>query len=299
MSMIKIDHVTKDYGHGKGIFDISMQIRKGEVYGYLGPNGAGKTTTIRHLMGFVKAEEGKVCIRNKNCWTNQKTIQQYVGYLPGEIAFPNDMKASSYIKMIAKLRHMKRMDRANEVIKLLELDTNVSLKRMSKGMKQKVGIVTAFMHEPKILILDEPTSGLDPLMQNRFVELIDQEKKKGTTILMSSHMFEEVKRTCTRIGIIRDGKIIEEKDAEELRHACKKSYKIEFFNEEEFHLMCELPFDKTNVIEEKYQMIVHVEDSHINQFLRTLAKFHIKYLKEEKHSLEDYFLQFYGGEHHD
>lgn len=299
MNIIRLDHVTKDYGHGKGIFNISMQIHKGEVYGYLGPNGAGKTTTIRHLMGFIKADQGSVTIRRKNCWSKQKEIQNSVGYLPGEIAFPNDMKASAYIKMIAKLRHMKSMNRADEIIQLFELDTSVSLKRMSKGMKQKVGIVTAFMHEPSLLILDEPTSGLDPLMQNRFVELIEQEKKKGTTILMSSHMFDEVERTCTRVGIIKDGRIIEEKNADELRHSRKKSYKIEFFKQEEFALMCELPFEKTDVLQDKLQMIVHVNDASINELLRTLSAFHLKYLNEIKHSLEDYFMQFYGGEHHD
>ena len=299
MSMMKIEHLTKDYGNGKGIFDISMQIRKGEVYGYLGPNGAGKTTTIRHLMGFIKQQDGSAYIRHKNCWTKQKEIQKIVGYLPGEIAFPSDMKAKTYIHMIAKMRHMKNYHRMEELIQRFELDTDVKLSKMSKGMKQKVGIITAFMHEPQLLILDEPTSGLDPLMQQRFVELVEEEKKKGTTILMSSHMFEEVERTCTKIAIIKNGRIIEEKNAEELRHARKKSYKIEFFDKEEFDLMCRLPFEKTQVISEQLQLIVHVEDMNINVLLRALSQFHLKYLKEVKHSLEEYFMQFYGGEKHD
>ena len=136
-------------------------------------------------------------------------------------------------------------------------------------------------------------------MQNRFVELIEQEKKKGTTILMSSHMFEEVERTCTRIGIIKNGRIIEEKDAKEFSHTRKKSYKIEFQNEDEFELMCELPFEKSEIKKDKLQMVVHINDNNINELLRTLSAFHLKYLKEVKHSLEEYFMQFYGGEHHD
>lgn len=298
MRMMRLEHVTKDHGNGKGIFDISLTIRKGEVYGYLGPNGAGKTTTIRHLMGFIKADSGTVSIRNKNCWKAQKAIQKNVGYLPGEIAFPEDMKAMSHIRMMADMRHMKNMHRAEELIDLLELDTDMPIRRMSKGMKQKVGIVTAFMHEPQILILDEPTSGLDPLMQNRFVELVEQEKKKGATILMSSHMFDEVEKTCTRIGIIKNGRIIEEKDADELRHTRKKSYKIQFRNSEEFELMCGLPFPM-DIDVAHHQITVHINDERINELLRVLSRFDLTYLKEEKHTLEDYFMQFYGGGSHD
>lgn len=165
MSVIEINHLTKDYGNNKGNFDISIEVNKSEVYGYLGPNGAGKSTTMRHLMGFSKPQKGCAKINGKDCWTEQKEIQKSLGYLPGEIAFLNDMTGTEYINMIAKLRGMKDMTYANELLSMFKINPNANLKRMSKGMKQKNGIVTAFMHDPDVILLDEPTSGLDPLMQ--------------------------------------------------------------------------------------------------------------------------------------
>lgn len=226
--MIDIQHLTKDYGHGKGVFDITLTIKQGEVYGYLGPNGAGKSTTMRHLMGFSKPQSGRVCIKGLECWKEQKKIQEKLGYLPGEISFPDDMTGTAYLKLIAKMRKMKDFTYAQELLNLFEINPNTSIKRMSKGTKQKIGIVSAFMHNPDILLLDEPTSGLDPLMQNRFIELVEQEKKKGKTIILSSHIFEEVEKTCDRIGMIRNGRLIKEVTIDELRHSQLKTYKIEF-----------------------------------------------------------------------
>ena len=228
MDMIDIQHLTKDYGHGKGVFDITLTIKQGEVYGYLGPNGAGKSTTMRHLMGFSKPQSGRVCIKGLECWKEQKKIQEKLGYLPGEISFPDDMTGTAYLKLIAKMRKMKDFTYAQELLNLFEINPNTSIKRMSKGTKQKIGIVSAFMHNPDILLLDEPTSGLDPLMQNRFIELVEQEKKKGKTIILSSHIFEEVEKTCDRIGMIRNGRLIKEVTIDELRHSQLKTYKIEF-----------------------------------------------------------------------
>lgn len=297
--MIKIDHITKDYGHGKGIFDISLQLHKGEVYGYLGSKGSGKTTIIRHLMGFIKPEIGSAYIRNKNCWSKANDIHQMVGYLPGKLSFPSDMTGNAYIQMMMKLRHMKSTKRMDELISLFELDMNTVLKNMSKEAQQKIGIVTAFMHEPLLLILDEPMSSLDPLMQNRFVELIEQEKKKGTTILMSSHMFEDVERTCTRIGIIRDGRVIEEKTAQEIIQSRMRAYEIAFFSEEEFDLICALQFKKTNISKTYLRLVIHIDDAHINVLLRSLSQIRLKYLKEDNYNVEDYVMQFYRGETYD
>lgn len=188
MTMIDICNLTKDYGGGKGVFDVSISIKKGEVYGYLGPNGAGKSTTMRHLMGFIRPQSGRVSINGMDCWEDQKKIQRTLGYLPGEISFPDDMTGSAYLKLIAKMRGMKNFSYAEELLDLFKIDPGSGIKRMSKGMKQKIGIVAAFMHDPEIILLDEPTSGLDPLMQNNFIDLIEREKKKGKTILLSSHM---------------------------------------------------------------------------------------------------------------
>ena len=226
MSIINIQNLTREYGAGKGIFEVSFQVEKGEVFGFLGPNGAGKTTTIRHLMGFIKPKSGDCQINGLNCWKDRDKIQEQLGYIPGEISFFDDMNGKEFLKFAANYRKLGKVNRMQEMLDLFELDPKGKIKKMSKGMKQKLGIVTAFMHDPDILILDEPTSGLDPLMQNRFIELIAEEKKKGKTILLSSHMFEEVERTCDRIGIIRNGKLVTVDSVETLRERHMHTYTV-------------------------------------------------------------------------
>lgn len=226
MHVIDIDCLTRDYGSGKGVFDVSFQVNKGEVFGFLGPNGAGKTTTIRHLMGFIRPKAGSCSIQGMDCWKDSHIIQQNLGYIPGEISFFDDMTGTEFLKFIADYRGVGSQSRAKEFIELFELDPKGKIKKMSKGMKQKIGIVAAFMHDPEILILDEPTSGLDPLMQSRFVDLIASEKKRGKTILLSSHMFEEVERTCDRIGIIRNGRLVAMDSVEALRTRHLHSYTV-------------------------------------------------------------------------
>ena len=297
-NVIDIEHLTKEYGHKKGVFDVSLHIKKGEVYGYLGPNGAGKSTTMRHLMGFSKPQSGTVSIGGLDCWSKQKEIQRNLGYLPGEIAFPDDMNGLAYLKLIAKMRGMKDIRYAQSLLNMFEINPDTGLKRMSKGMKQKIGIVQAFMHDPEILLLDEPTSGLDPLMQNRFVELIETEKQKGKTIILSSHIFEEVEKTCDRIGMIRNGKLIKEFTVDELRHSQLKTYKIEFENLDSFSHMKEI-YPDAEYREGHQQMIISINDAQINQLITNLSACKVAFLKEEKHTLEEFFMQFYGGDDHD
>lgn len=226
MSEINIRNLTRDYGSGRGIFHVSIQVEKGEAFGFLGPNGAGKTTTIRHLMGFIKAKEGSCQIHGLDCWKDREMIQKRVGYIPGEISFFDNMTGKEFLKFISDYRNIEKDNRIQEMLDRFELDPKGKIKKMSKGMKQKLGIVSAFMHNPDILILDEPTSGFDPLMQNRFIELIAEEKRKGKTILLSSHMFEEVERTCDRIGMIRDGKLAAVDLVEKLRERHMRTYTV-------------------------------------------------------------------------
>lgn len=229
MNTISMEHLSRDYGEGKGIFDISFHVKQGEVFGFLGPNGAGKTTTIRHLMGFLKPKSGTCMINEKDCWKEREKIQKELGYIPGEISFFDDMSGTEFLKFITKYRKTGTDNRQKELLERFELDPKGKIRKMSKGMKQKLGIVTAFLHDPAILILDEPTSGLDPLMQNRFIDLIAEEKKRSKTILMSSHIFEEVERTCDRIGIIRKGKMVAVDSASALRerHICTYTVTLE------------------------------------------------------------------------
>ena len=295
---VDIRHLTKDYGMGRGVFNVTLSIRHGEAYGYLGPNGAGKSTTMRHLMGFARPQTGTVCMEGMNCWNEQKRIQKKTGYLPGEISFPDDMTGTSYLKLIAKMRGIRDFSYAESLLKRFEINSDIRLKKMSKGMKQKIGIVAAFMHDPEILLLDEPTSGLDPLMQNAFIELLREEKKKGKTILLSSHIFDEVEKTCDRIGMIRSGKLIQEITVAEMRRLGVKTYKVGFSDFSGFEYVKQI-YPDAEFKERPYQMTVSVADMEINRMISVLSRCNIRFLKEEKHTLEEYFMKFYGGGEND
>lgn len=184
-------------------------------------------------MGFIKNQSGQCRINDMDCWKESAEIQKSLGYIPGEIAFFDDMTGTEFLKFVSKYKGITNPDRKKELLERFELDPKGKIKKMSKGMKQKIGIVTAFMHDPQILILDEPTSGLDPLMQNRFIELIAEEKEKGKTILLSSHIFEEVERTCDRIGIIRSGKLVTVDSVATLRERHMRTYTVTLKTPEE------------------------------------------------------------------
>ena len=292
MHVIAIENFTKDYGNNKGVFDVSLHIEKGEVYGYLGPNGAGKSTTLRHLMGFSKPDLGTLLINDLDCWNDKTIIKRDVGYLPGEIALPDDMTGIEYLKLIDKLRKTNDLSYANELIEYFEIDSSVKIKKMSKGMKQKIAIIMAFMHDPDILLLDEPTSGLDPLMQEKFIKLINNEKQKGKTIILSSHIFEEISKLCDRVGIIKKGKLIKEVVMADLKHSENKTYKIEFKNENDFNKIKEIYPDAEVNLTNK-QLIISITDNEINNLISDLSACDIRFLKEEKHTLEEYFMKFY------
>ena len=296
MTILRVEHLTKDYKRGRGVFDISFEIKKGEVFGFLGPNGAGKTTTIRHLLGFCKPQKGNTSIFGMDAWKKPTMIQNKLGYLPGEIAFPDDMTGIAFIRHIAALRGMSDFTKCDALIKKFQLDPSGSLKRMSKGMKQKTAIVCAFMHDPEVLILDEPTSGLDPLMQQIFIDLIREEKQKGKTILMSSHLFDEVEDTCDRIAIIKDGKIVTVLDPRIIRRNENKRYKIEFTTQTDFESFLLEPFEILQQRIDQKQVVVGIQDARINDLITALHLRPIKFMREIKVTLEDYFMHFYKEE---
>ncbi|MCM3129735.1 MULTISPECIES: ABC transporter ATP-binding protein [unclassified Paenibacillus] len=298
MPVIEIEHLTKDYGHNRGIFDVSFSIEKGEVYGFLGPNGAGKTTTIRHIMGFSRPQQGKTLVNGLNSWERAGDIQRELGYLPGEIALPESLTGTQFINMMAELRGITDMSHTESLIKKFELDPSGSLKRMSLGMKRKLAIVTAFMHDPSVLVLDEPTSGLDPIMQNLFIDFIKEQKEKGKTILISSHIFSEIDATCDKISIIKDGRLISSFVANDLRHSEIKTYEIEFKTEDSFHrfdkeVKAEPKIKVLTLIPSKRQTTLRIHDADINHFISFIADYEVKFFTEIKFSLEDYFMKFY------
>ena len=229
--VIELQHVTKDYGEGKGVFDLSFSVKEGEVFGYLGPNGAGKTTTNRQLMGFIRPQSGTCQIFGMDCFRQAAQIQKRNGYLAGELTFPEDMSGRQFLNFMADLKGLKDSARMEELMERFELDPRGKIRKMSKGTKQKVGIVNAFMHQPRTVILDEPTSGLDPLMRNRFVKLILEEKKRGTTILLCSHILEEVQKTCDRTAILRAGKLVAVEDLRDKRQNLEELF-LHFYEEE-------------------------------------------------------------------
>lgn len=292
MAIIDIRHVTKDYGQNRGIFDLDFQMNKGEIMGVLGPNGAGKTTLIRQLMGFIKPDQGEVSILDMDCFEKAPQVQEKVGYLPGEIAFMEDMTGIEFIHFIASLKGMKDFTRANELIQFLELDPRGKIKRMSKGMKQKIGLVIAFMQDTPILILDEPTSGLDPLMQLKFIDLVKQAKKEGKTIFMSSHIFEEVENVCDRVVIIRQGKLVAIENMEDLKNSRSKQYNIIFHDHKEANLFHQKHKEST-LRDRQVSLLIQGQ---ADQFIKELSQYTIDDLSIRAQSLEDIFLQYYGGD---
>ena len=172
MPVIEVSHLTKDYGHGRGVFDVSIKVEQGMCYGFLGPNGAGKTTTIRHLMGFSKPQSGSTSILGCDSWNCADELKNAVGYLPGEIAFPKGLTGTEFLDMQMKMRRVKEETYKNELLERFQLDPSMRVEKMSLGVRRKLAVVTAFLHDPDILILDEPTSGLDPIMQQNFIDFI-------------------------------------------------------------------------------------------------------------------------------
>lgn len=226
--IIETKRLTKDYGQGRGIFDIDLEIHRGEVFGFVGTNGSGKTTTIRNMMGFIRPDRGTSIINGLDSWSRSADIMKNVSYIPGEIAFPALKTGTEFLKSQAKYLGVTDFKYMNHVIELLQLDPTANLKRMSKGMKQKTAIVAALMGEKETLVLDEPTTGLDPLMREAFLELIREEKQKGHTVFMSTHIFEEIESVCDRVAMIKDGHIIATSSLYDLRHPTIKNFIIEF-----------------------------------------------------------------------
>ena len=299
MSVINVERLTKDYGFGRGVFDVSIHVEKGEVFGFLGPNGAGKSTTIRHLMGFSKADDGKVEIFGKPTFGKYYEILKNVGYIPGEVALPAGLTGKEFLKMMQDLTGIYNNERLGMLLKLFELDETSLLgdvKRMSLGVKRKLAVVSAFMSDPEVLILDEPTSGLDPVMQERFIEFIHKEKERGKTILLSSHIFSEIDNTCDRIAIIKDGKIVSEFVANNLKHASKKYYTVDFKAEEDKQKFLEssVGIESLTMINDKEnEIFISIEDEDLNKTINLLSAVNVTKFSNRKESLEDYFMKFY------
>lgn len=289
MSVIEIKNLTKDYGKNRGIFNLNLNIEKGEMIGYVGTNGSGKTTTIRHIMGFLKPMSGNVYVNGKSAWENSSEIVKDIGYVPGEIAFPDLKTGIDFLKCQVEFLGLKDMTYANELIEKLQLDPNANLKRMSKGMKQKTALVAALMNDAPIIILDEPTTGLDPLMRARFLEIIKEEHKKGKTILMSSHSFDELEKTCDKVVLINDGYIIDICDINSLKNRGIKDFKIEFNSKENYEKFKEEKYEIIRYQEIYNQVTIRLSSNNTKDLLKTLKKYDVKFISELPYTLEMHF----------
>lgn len=285
--------LTKDYGQGRGVFGLSFSVRPGEVFGFLGSNGAGKTVTMRQLMGFIRPQAGSARIFGLDCFSDRATIQERLGYLPGEIALPEDISGSSFLAFMASMRHMRDRTRMHELIERFELDPRPKIRRMSKGTKQKVGLVCAFMGQPDVLLLDEPTSGFDPLMQGRFIELVRQERDRGAAILLSSHIFEEVERACDRVAFIRAGRLADTERMEDVRRSRRHAFRVTFCTAAErarYQQVCAQAGSTVRVLDER--TVELWAERGVDAFVKRLAGFDVEGLSSREQTLEEMFLHF-------
>lgn len=298
-NVIKIDHLTKDFGHGRGVFDVSFGVDEGECFGYLGPNGAGKSTTIRMLMGFTHPQKGKALIHNGEVIKDRASVMDGVSYIPGEIALPPTLTGFDVLKIQRELKHVKDDTEMKRLISLFELDPSLLCREMSLGMRRKLVVVSAFLSDPDVIILDEPSSGLDPEMQKVFIDLIKEKKKAGKTILLSSHIFGEVDALADRIAIIKDGKIVSFFKAEELKHKSLKTFVATFTSDVEKRRFLQSSSPSYRVLDplkEGNSVLLVIDDKDINAALQAISPFLLTDWSEKKETLEDYFMRFYKEE---
>lgn len=288
-TVIKVSNLTKAFMDQKGIFNISFEIKKGEMIGFVGTNGSGKSTTIRSILGFIKPNSGYAEVLGKESWQHASEFIKKIGYVPGEIAFPDLNSGTEFLKSQAEFLKLTNFDYANELISILKLDPSANLKRMSKGMKQKTALVAALMHNPDILIMDEPTTGLDPLMRINFMDVVKKEHKKGKTILMSSQSFEELEESCDKVIFLLDGKIVSTALMSEIRNKNTQEFKIEFKSRDDYERFKKSTYQISRDQEIYNQVSIIINKNEMNQLMIDLKNYQVKFLSEIKYTLEKHF----------
>lgn len=290
--IIAVHSMTKDYGKGRGIFNFDFSVKQGEIFGLVGTNGSGKTTTLRHLMGFLKPDSGSCEIAGLNCWKNPKEIMKRVGYVPGEIDFPDVGTGTSFLKLQSQFLGIKDMGYTNRLVNMFKLDTDASLKRMSKGMKQKTALVAAFMAKPDILLLDEPSTGLDPLMRDTLIDLILEQRNRGATVFMSSHIFKELEDTCDRVAFIHNGKMIDTVSRNMYDPSMPKQYRIGFAENAEYQKFIQSGVFSIVRQNDKYKhLILTAGNPDINKLFSELKRYNIRYIRYIPYTLEMFYTE--------
>lgn len=286
--ILEIKNLTKYYGKTLGVKDLSLKLYEGEVFGFIGPNGAGKSTTIRSIMNLINKTEGVVLINKEEFNKNNISAKKLIGYLPSEIHLYEDLTVKEMLDYHEKFYEEDIHKRRCELIKRLKLDETKKIEDLSLGNAKKLGIILAFMHNPKLLILDEPTSGLDPIMQQTFYELLKEEKEKGTTIFYSTHILNEISKICDRVGIIKEGHLLKIETIEELH---KKNLNIVTIESKEINKI--IKDLNQEIISRNSDTIKFKNKISINLLIEKLSKYKIDKLLIEEATIEDIFLHYY------
>jgi beta-exotoxin I transport system ATP-binding protein len=290
---ISIKALSKRYGSGRplALKDLSLDVMPGEVYGFLGPNGAGKSTTIRLLMNFIQPTSGTAYIFGKDIVKDSVSIRQSIGYLSGEVALYPKLTGHEFLDYMADLHTPRQDGFVKELAKRFEANLDMKIRDLSKGNRQKIGLLQAFMHKPKVLILDEPTSGLDPLMQEEFFKLLKEATKAGGCVFVSSHNLAEVQRMCDRVGFIREGELISQQNIAEVAAAAAKTFDITFVNEVPNKELAAIPGAK--VVKTGHMKLTISLRGELAPLFKVLAKAQVAGISQQEINLEEEFLRFY------
>ena len=286
--MLKIDKLTKYYGKIKGIENLSLELNKGEIFGFIGPNGAGKSTTIKCIMNLINKNSGDIYIAGKINNKDDLELKEIIGYLPSEISLYDDMTVKQILDYNAQFYKKDTSLKRKELVTKFQLDESKKVEQLSLGNLKKLGIVLALVHDPKLIILDEPTSGLDPIMQDVFYNILKEEREKGNTIFYSTHILSEIKKICDRVGIIKDGNLIKVETLKEMKNnnlviVTIKSRKIA-------NIKTELKF---KILEETEEEIKILYNDDINKLIKLLECYNLEKLLIEELSIEDMFIHYY------
>jgi ABC-2 type transport system ATP-binding protein len=291
--IIETASLTKPYGASRGINDVSFSVEEGEVFGFLGPNGAGKSTTIRLLMGLLRPTRGSAYIAGLDVWAQSTDVKRLVGYLPGEFNVDPAMTGAQVIEYLGNLSGAVDQAYVKQLVRRLELDPGKRFREYSRGNKQKVGLIQAFMHRPRLLILDEPTGGLDPLNQQEFYTLVAEAQAGGSTVFLSSHILPEVEHTCDRVGIIREGQVVKVDHVSTLKEIRHHVVEVGFAGAARPDWFASLPnISDVKLIDDGDTVQMTVQDD-LSAVIQTAAAHNAVSLVTRQPSLEEIFLRYY------
>jgi ABC-2 type transport system ATP-binding protein len=294
-AIIAVNDLTKSYGRSRGVTNVTFNVDEGEIFGFLGPNGAGKTTTIRVLMGLLHPTKGSATIGGHDVWRASVEVKKIVGYLPGELSLDPNLTGGQILEYFANLRGGVDKAYAESLIARLELDTTKRFREYSRGNKQKVGLVQAFMHKPKLLILDEPTSGLDPLNQQEFNKIVAETRADGRTIFLSSHILPEVEQVCDRVGIIREGALVRLDAVSALKDLRHHTVEITFAGPAPLDAFTAVPGVSAVTAPTEGNVAHLAVQGDLGEVLRVAVANGAVNLTTHEPSLEDIFLRYYDG----